>query len=246
MALVVGDLWCLDSFVPISIIKFSQINDVTGVTRDQPHNTPLQMSHGVRTICVDSILFHFFLVWQFFGARSLLNVRSQFPLGAEMKRTFHILALFLSGVRWLEGVVTITITAAHKVFPTRKKKFQRYFGSTLFLSLVNVAKLTLTSLFFSLMMMMIFFVVLCLSLERVCRDFFFPWKTHTSGKGRMFAPDWLGPRPNQWPRQMARRRGYIYRTDPYTHQSRLLPSTTSTTTTNTHTVGRSISLFGKE
>ncbi len=87
-----------------------------------------------------------------------------------MKRTFHILGLFLSGVRWL-GVVTITITAAHKVLPTRKKKFHRYFGSTLFLSLVNVAKLTLTSLFFSLMMMMIFFVVL-LSLERVCRDFF--------------------------------------------------------------------------
>jgi hypothetical protein len=47
--------------------------------------------------------------------------------------------------------------------------------------LVNVAKLTLTSLFFSLMMMMIFFVVL-LSLERVCRDFF-PWKTHTQTGG---------------------------------------------------------------
>lgn len=90
MALVVGDLWCLDSFVAISIIKFSQLNYVAGVTRDQPHNTLLQMSHGVPTICVDSILFHFVLISRATDFRGAFIIKRAISISIRSRNETHI------------------------------------------------------------------------------------------------------------------------------------------------------------
>lgn len=189
MALVVGDLWCLDSFVAISIIKFSQLNYVAGVTRDQPHNTLLQMSHGVPTICVDSILFHFVLISRATDFRGAFIIKRAISISIRSRNETHIphIVSFSFKCEMVGGGSDKNNHRSAQSSPNEEEEIPEILWlDSLFLSLVNVAKLTLTSLFFFRWWWWWSFLLFCLSLswESLPRFFLFLEKhTHTQAGG---------------------------------------------------------------